>query len=323
MRIAYFNDTSAINHLGCQAVANSHKKRLKAHDVAYTHRVSEFIHLSKLRPGQQAAALKRNTALMAELDDVEGIVINGEGTLHHNRGSEYLAIAYLAKAKGKKVFLLNALFQDMHNYVDILKEADDITVREKYSFDYMTSLGIKNHRLVLDSIVDADFSPAGTHDFQNCVVFTDFHHERPDVGTAMQSVFANIGRGYDGYAAVHYTLMRADAKQTWKGSLVDFRTAKAVVTARHHGVYLAGLAGVPFVACPGNSWKVESLIATSKLPIPVCKTADEVYSGLMFAIENPQVFHKFSQFLHSYQGKNFTTFDKLNSIGTVNETNTH
>ena len=312
MRIAVFNDTGSINHVGCQAVTQAHSKQLKKFEVAYKHQVSAFIQLTRLTEGQQTAALKRNKELMSQLESVEAIVINGEGTLHHNRGSEYLALAKVAKEMGKKVYLLNALFQDMTYHLDVLNELDDITVREKYSFNYLTNLGVKNHRMVLDSIIDADFANTGNFDFGNQIVFTDFHHERQDVGQGMRGVYNTIAKTYGGYTPTVFPLAYDAAKHTWQHAVQNLRSARLVVTGRHHGVYLAGLAGVPFVACPGNSWKIESLIKTSGLPIPVCTTTEEIYHGIHFAQadENKHFFAKFSAFL--YKEKGLKTFDKLN-----------
>lgn len=317
MRIAVFNDTSGVNHIGCQGVSNAHKKHLKGHDIAYVFPVSKFINFDKLDEDSQLAALANEVELMAAIHDVEAIVINGEGTLHHDRGSSYLAIAKLAKDLDKKVYLVNTIFQAMTKHIDVLPLLDDMTVREIDSFNHAKKLGAKNLRLCLDSIIDADFINIENIDFQNQLVFTDFHHERnADVGAAMVGAYNGLIKSYMVPKPFIYTMARDDAKQTWKHAVQNLRTAKIVVTARHHGVYLAGLAGVPFIACPGNSWKIESLIKQSGLPIPVCQTEEDIYLAYIFAQDHPETFQKFSEFIHKERIEGLKTFDVINGKNT-------
>lgn len=325
MKIALFNDTSSIDRIGCQAVSNAQKKHLKFYDVVHRYPVSSFIAIGKLDEKSQLKSLRANKSLMKELTDVDAIVINGEGSLHHDRGSEYLAIAKLAKENGKKVFLVNTIFQEMTKHVDILKDIDDITVREILSKNEVDRLG-GNARLVLDSILEADFEPVDNMDFANTVVFQDYHHEREkDVGQAMFNAYTNLPKSYGGRSVTFYPLKRNDAKRTWMFAVQNMRTANMTFTGRHHGVYLAGLAGIPFVACGGNSWKIESLIKTSGLPIPVCNDSSEMYYAYQLAQNSPELFREFGQFLYensygnSYGG--LETFRVLHEVANAKNSN--
>lgn len=316
MKIVLFNDTSTIEHIGCQAVSNSHKRGLKRHEIIHSYPVSSFISLSKLDEKSQLKSLRTNKNLISYIEKSDGIVINGEGTLHHDRGSEYLAIAKIAKEHNKKVFLVNTIFQEMSKHVDVLKLIDDIAVREMFSKSEVEKLGGKA-RLVLDSILDAQFQPVDCVDFANTVVFTDYHHERQrDVGKAMEEAYINLPKAYGGRGVSFYPMHVKNAKSVWKHAVQNLRTANTVITGRHHGVYLAGLAGVPFVACGGNSWKIESLIKTSGLPIPVCNDSQEMYYAYQLAQNSPELFREFSSFLYenSIAKGGLETFSVMNAI---------
>jgi hypothetical protein len=57
-------------------------------------------------------------------------------------------------------------------------------------------------------------------------------------------------------------------------------TASLLVTGRHHGVCAAIRARVPFVAMPGNSHKIEVLIASANIPIPLVRSSDEIPAAI-------------------------------------------
>jgi hypothetical protein len=58
-------------------------------------------------------------------------------------------------------------------------------------------------------------------------------------------------------------------------------TARLVVTARHHGVYLALMAGVPFVPLESNSWKIHATVEALGLPVRLCTD----HAGIVDQIE--------------------------------------
>lgn len=314
MKIALFNDTANVNHIGCQAVSSVFKKNLKTYDVLHTYPVSSFLYVGKLDADQQLKSIASNKKLMAEIDEVDAIVINGEGSLHHDKGSEYLAIAKVAKQSGKKVFLLNTIFQEMTKNVDVLKDIDDITVREILSQREVEKLG-GNSRLVLDSILDAPFEPVSDIDFANSIVFTDYHHERErDAGKWLFDAYINIPKNYGSKATTLYPLKNDNAKNVWKYCVQNMRTANMMFTGRHHGVYLAGMAGIPFVTVGSNSWKIESLIQTSGINIPVCNGPYELYNAYQNAHDNASMFHDFSQFLFEHSKNGLDTFKVLHEV---------
>ena len=299
------NDTGSSNHVGCQAVSNAHNSMIKSKGGVIVHRffVDDLREFTSRKPSAKDDVYKK-------IKEVDVVICNGEGTIHHNRGLHLLNILATAQKLGKKTLLLNAVFQSMNdipNMVETLNKLDDFTVRDTFSSEYLTTLNVK-HRLVIDSIVQANFKLDSNCDFSNKILFTDYHPARKeDVGVAMDG-FVQKHRGAISMHSI--PLDYAGAKNEWQHAVANIRTGKMVITGRHHGVYLAGLAGVPFVACPGNTWKVEGTIKASGLPIPICKTLGEIEFAYEFALSHTDVFQQFTKWLYEQQ-KTLTTFDAL------------
>ena len=302
-KILLINDTGSSDHVGCQAVSDAHNNMLKAKGakVLYRYFVNDLREFMGRVPTAKDAVYK-------QIKEVDAVICNGEGTIHHNRGTNLLNVLHAAQKAGKKTFLVNAVFQSMDNIpnmVEVLNNLTDFTVRDTLSHEYLKSIGVTNSRVVVDSIVHANFALNSTCDFNNKTLYTDWHPSRQDVGSAMQE-FVSINTGLN----FHYIpLDYAGAKKEWQYAVANIRTAKMVITGRHHGVYLAALAGVPFVALPGNTWKIEGTIKASGLDIPICKTTQEIANAYQFAIDNTETFRKFGEWLHKQQP--LSTFDKL------------
>jgi hypothetical protein len=65
-------------------------------------------------------------------------------------------------------------------------------------------------------------------------------------------------------------------RMSWSRLVNSLRGAKLFVTGRHHGVYAACRAEVPFLAYRGNSHKIEGLIASAGVNIPVFDRPDNL-----------------------------------------------
>ncbi|XCF07731.1 polysaccharide pyruvyl transferase family protein [Tamlana crocina] len=81
------------------------------------------------------------------IQDSNLILINMEGTIHHNSiaGLALLAIALYSKKKGKIVALVNGSYQNMDVRVTrkIMSCADFISVRDSFSYNYLASQGVE------------------------------------------------------------------------------------------------------------------------------------------------------------------------------------
>lgn len=85
----------------------------------------------------------------SKIDESDIVIINMEGTIHHNRtgGLALLGLAKYAKEQGKKVALVNGSYQSMDGRVTrtVFKQVDFVSVREVKSFDYLKAHGVKVH----------------------------------------------------------------------------------------------------------------------------------------------------------------------------------
>lgn len=309
-KIAYFNCTGVVPHIGCLAVTDSHVTELlrSGYDLfkVYTTYDTRFLRTDSRERSLQIALLSE---LKSVIENADAVVINGEGSIHHRGGQDLLVIAELSQLLHTPVFLVNAIIQEVEGYDDVLKKLDDLTVREVNSFNYLQSKGV-DCRIVLDSIIDANFSNIASHSYGGQFVCTDWQAQRDiDVGTTVID-FLDTQSGLDVsfMPLSHWSYMQ---QAGWKSAVENFRNIDFLLTGRHHAVYMAGLAGEKFVAMPSNTFKIEGTIACSGLPIPICDNPKDLVRSIQFSRSNPTIFKEFQSYL--IQNKNLSTFDKLRS----------
>lgn len=290
-KIAVFNDTGNFPHVGCLAVSQAHNKMLAKVGAQVVHRyfVDQLKELWRGDPDASRVAVQ-NSAVHTQLQEVDAVVVNGEGTIHHGAGLHLLALLQSAQDLGKRTLLVNSVIQQCDLYHDVLRRLDDLTVRDACSSEYLSGHGIKN-RIVVDSIVEADFSGEAKLDFSGKTVVTDFHHSRKDVGGALEKLLR------ENPDAVYCPLENPAREKDWQHFVANLRTARLVVTGRHHGVYLAALAGTPFVALPSNTWKIEGTLALFGTRIRMVEDYRQLDHACNWAVNNLSLFKEFSAYL--------------------------
>lgn len=303
-RIALFNDTASSPHLGCLAVTDAHDRMLARSGIAILHRY--FANYGRdLWVGSQEDSIAAVLAspLAGDLAEVDAVLINAEGTIHHDGGRHLLAIVGAAAQLGLPVFVVNAVLEDVQAELGVLRQATDVTVRDLRSSEYLAAHDIP-HRLVLDSILEARFVDTPDQDFTGKVVITDHHFNRDhDVGKLLNDLREELGA-----EAVYYPFYDRARRGDWRHAVANLSRARLVVTARHHGVYVAGLAGVPFVALGSNTWKIEGTLAMFGA-LNVCGTEQELRREYQRALDNPALFREFQQFFLSHRP--LTTLERL------------
>lgn len=305
LSVALFNDTGKVAHVGCRGVSLGHDKMLSRLGIEVRQR-SFLGDWSDLWRGDRSASLKAFHAseLPRLLSEVGAVVVNGEGTIHHGHGLHLLTILAGAQELGLPTFLVNAVFQECDQFTDVLCKLDDFTVRDARSSAYLKRLGVP-HRVVFDSILEAEFDAEPAHDFSGKIVITDWHPVRAgDVGAPLLHLLAELRE-----EAVYYPLEGAARESDWRHAIADLRTARLVVTGRHHGVCLAGLAGVPFVALGSNTWKIEGLLELLPGNLRVCTHPNELRTACDYALANPALFADVQRFLQAQRP--LGTFQKL------------
>lgn len=212
------------------------------------------------------------------------LVVNGEGSMHH-RSSAYLQKMRhitLALAQAKPVYLLNSVWQDnQSDDQDIIAAINHITVRESLS---QMDLQVNSQRQA-PAYIDCSFwTPIDEHapitDFAKKTVCTDFYSPEFDA-------FVKVTGGL----ISKYSYI--DLKDwEWSSLVQSLKTASLLVTGRHHAMYAACRARLPFVVMAGNTHKVEGLMAMSGIDIPICQHPRELREAIGWARQNKAVYQQ-------------------------------
>jgi hypothetical protein len=294
-RVALFNDTGRYPHVGCRGVSSGHDRMLARLGVEVAYR-SFHGDWRELWQGDRERSLDafRRSPLAAELRRVDAVVVNGEGTIHHEGGRHLVAVLAGAQDLGLPTFLVNAVFQESEEDLVTLTRLRDFTVRDAASSAYLGRLDVA-HRVVFDSILEADFVDEPAWDLGGRIAITDWHSSRDaDVGVALETLRRDLGDN-----AVSYPLEDAARADRWRHAVADLRTARLVVTARHHGVCLAGLAGVPLVAMGSNTWKIEGMLALLPGNLQVVARLEELPDACLAALGQPALFEEIRECLRA------------------------
>ena len=138
-RVYLFNDTGRARHAGCRAVMRSINAELESFaQIVATHQVGS------LELDEEA------------LQTCDAVVVNGEGSIHHDSPLANFLLCALAKAQaaGKRTALINAVYQQLHIPPQgVLARLDFFSVREVRS-----AAAARQHggcpRVLLDSAAD-------------------------------------------------------------------------------------------------------------------------------------------------------------------------
>lgn len=305
MKLLLANDTGTARHIGCQGVSDAHARMLGAagHEVVHRLFLGEIDHHKTALDADLLDNLARDETVAGKMDTVDAVVVNGEGTIHHGAGRPLLALLALAQKKRKPAFLVNAVFQESESFLDTLGALDDFTVRDGRSLAYAKSLGL-GARWVPDSFLAAKSDDAEP-DLKGDVV-TDGHHRREDVVAALEAYRTAS-------EATLLPLLAKDAYTSWSRMKARLREADVLVTGRHHGIYLALKAGIPFVALGSNTFKVEGLLEDIGRPDLMASTLHDIWAVRERVIADRGIFKNLAERLTG--GAPLSTFAALGTGG--------
>ena len=270
MKIYLFNDTSRSRHAGCKAVMRSLKAELSSFaEIVAIHSVG-----GKVVDADAFAAC-------------DAVVVNGEGTIHHdspNANFLMMALAW-AQAAGKKTALVNALYQQEGSaFSQVLGRLDLLTVREVRSAANARAQGGRPWVLPDSASDRAQLIAANPLKVVAGILKGGAHPKAPSATWLDTIDVPKLDMSVGSFDEIVATLKQVDV----------------YVTGQHHGVYAAALAGIPFVALTSNSHKVEGLIEWSGLPIPVVTNEAGVKPAIDYALQNRDMFDAFAQFIASH-----------------------
>ena len=252
------NDTYNEKHLGCKLTSLGNRTMLEAdgHTVCPISIEDKKVACPRCSINDdEIEKFARHVVgfVSNQYPDAEAICINSEGSLHHGshdgkrgRRADLVAWARAGEILKLPTILVNGVYDTLPDwYGPILQSCADVVAREPLSQKEMERIGVKC-RVQFDSSMAVEPVPdkAG---HEGRIIFTD------TVDSKKNPFMEALCDDYDG----RWMPLRDD----WRSEYIKnpYAGAKLVVTGRFHGAVLALLAGVPFLAIPSNTHKIEGL----------------------------------------------------------------
>lgn len=227
----------------------------------------------------------REKGVLVTDDSYDVLVVNGEGTMHHDSKGQIRKMTALARAQelGRSTMLVNSVWQQNDGRFDeVLRRIDHIVLREVLSQKDL----LERHGVPAKVSPDVSYhlklaEPGQIVDCSGGLALTDFYSRE-------FSQFVRLTGGRLIREATFLSMQELD----WSSLVHSLKTASLLVTGRHHAVYAACRAGIPFVAVPGNTHKIEGLIASAGVDIPLCRDPSELPWAIARAQDNPEPYRE-------------------------------
>lgn len=247
----------------------------------------------------EACARDWESELASLFENVELIVLNGEGTLHHDRPSALalLAIARTGQNRNIPVWILNATFQDMSPdlLMPILESAQHVAVREPRSLKWLEERGHSGAVQASDCLFQlADLASSESKDVKACLYTPGVLGGVPEpLGLSDTLVSSHVAALREaGYEPVWLKVAPNDDRlaDTAAKLKVEVRSVEAaepeavfdllgsfslVVSGRFHITIFSWLSGIPTICLESNTWKTTGLLEANGCPLdPARSRAD-------------------------------------------------
>lgn len=218
-------------------------------------------------------SIKTNESPKVVFSEYSKVILNGEGTLHHDQKNADKFLRYLARAQeaGCETEIRNTVWQSMSpKYKEILSNCDKITVREVLSQQELSKIGIEAEvELDRSLIPEVSYFP-----YEHVEVYEGQYF----YNKSSESIYPRIDI----------------FKQDWDEMVNRLRNADVLITGRHHEMYAAIKARCRFIVIEGNTWKNRGLFETcgakpimskSLLPKVLSGEFDEEYDKIWKFVE--------------------------------------
>lgn len=250
MRVYFCNDTSEY-HAGSKAVCDYIKQTLvkKNHEIVY----EDF--------GLKEVEL---------INSCDVVLVNGEGTMHHNskRAQKLLSALALGQKFGKATHLINTVWQSMGTeHKRVIRKLDSFIVREVLSQNESENTMSITPQVSLDfsywTKIPQEESKCKVNETKGVIV-TDFYSKefgcfaKPTGGWLSKFPYIDI------------------KKSNWDEMHKYLKSQSLLISGRHHAIYACCVSKTPFLPFSGNTHKVEGLIKSAGVCIPVAKTIKEL-----------------------------------------------
>lgn len=282
-RAVLLNDTSSFNHHGCHIVMQQVRQWCKEHDLKLWHTV-------KLGDDWRAENHQKRLA------QSQIVIVNGEGSFHHDRKSALILAQSAAFCRDRNIpcVLINSVYQgngpEMAHFV---RQFHLVFVRETLSQAELGRLGIASEVVPDLTLSHPNLSEAS----RNGMIITDSSDDDATSqlgrfftqvdGAELASLFRPISTAH-ALRMLTARMFGKRAPKRWRFEQSQFSrsrphpfsaapldpthvllnrvsSATLIVTGRFHLVCLALLARTPFIALRGNTHKIEGMLADANL----------------------------------------------------------
>lgn len=311
-KILILNDTSISLHIGCELVVNNLIKEIikRGHIIIKTFPVS----LSE----------KDVPIVKKYIEDSDIVIINGEGTIHDGQGEYLLKLGACAKNKQKRVYLINAVYQNNPiHFREYLKKFDKILVRESKSYDELEKINIES-AIAPDLTLITDITNIKTPSKRKELSYSD--SVLPDINQYLNSIFSKKNIFIPPFLKINYKniknifsrklILLSDTtfKKLIKYSSVWFKNlfsknkhifsnseeyikeiskSKQIVAGRFHTMCLCLLTKTPFVAIESNTHKISGVLKDignmENRIVPIEKITNETKISKFSEIQNKNI----------------------------------
>jgi hypothetical protein len=221
--------------------------------------------------------------------DYDALLVNGEGNMHHGSKRFHHKMRLLgdAVAAGRPTFLVNSVWQDNPpDYDDLLPRLSGLFVREVLSQRELA----KRHAARAEVVPDASFFdrlPRFTwrRNFRGRPAVTDFY-VKPQGETDRRHRFERRDTLFPEARPLPFL------DWPWGRVVASLKTASYLITGRHHAVYAACVARVPFIASEGNTHKIRGLVASANADILVADTPEEIPGIIASNLARPEEYQR-------------------------------
>lgn len=296
LKAIYLNENDVLPHIGCKAVANAHHLLFERLGIQLLHTFykNDLWCYKKYTTHEERVSVisSRYHGLFSEID---ALIINAEGTLHHGRGEDLLAMVDAAIQNGVKVYIINALIQEMGEYAEVLAKCSAIVTRDPRSFAEAKKYSDSVY-LTPDTFVIADFEPAVETEVSDKIIVTDYLGTMPEgPGYIVDRLIKDKAEESE-----FFPLQSPFTSSQWRGVVNRLRSARCVVSARHHGLYAAAMAGRPMVILESNSHKMAAFREMYGEFIPIVSSYDQIDKAIEAACSAEEKFKALPQKFHDY-----------------------
>ncbi|TCP39818.1 polysaccharide pyruvyl transferase family protein [Rhodovulum marinum] len=244
----------------------------------------------------------RETWFAAQLREVEGLVVNAEGSIHHNlpRALALAAMIDIAKEAGLPVALMNATIQGMDRSlmrrvmpgIGLCQLREDHSLREVSPFlaSAFTSPDIAVFAL---RAMSPPQRARAAMEGRRCIVSHGVLANEKTVRETINVVrkcgfdptYLSIGDGQEtemvSRLAPRMNLAVLHAGEIGLEDLMEEIAKSAlVISGRHHVNIFSMFCGVPIVPLPSNTWKIEATLQMADYPVSVVSSPKNLKAAI-------------------------------------------